>query len=256
MMLDQIVATTRKLLEKRKIEKPLAQIERDLSQQSSPRDLAKALRGENVKLIAEIKRASPSKGIFCPKLDSGTLAEVYTRGGASAISVLTEPQYFRGSLTDLERVKAEVDLPILCKDFIVDPYQLYEARSCGADSVLIIAAVLSQEEMQELLDIIHSLDMEALVEVHNRKEVDRALALNPSVIGINNRNLTDFSVDLDTTLKLRSFIPGDKVVVSESGIHSRADVLKLESAGIDAVLVGEALVLSSDPAMKIKELLG
>ena len=236
--------------------RPLAQIERALSQQNSPRDLAKALRGGSMKLIAEVKRASPSRGIICPKLDPGALARDYTRGGASAISVLTESEYFKGSLADLEKVRAEVALPVLCKDFVVDSYQIYEARAYGADSVLLIAAILSQVTMRELLGIIHSLGMTALVEIHNREELERALALNSSIIGINNRNLADFSVDLGTTLKLRPFIPRDKVVVSESGITKRADVLYLEDAGADVILVGESLVSSSDPAGKIKELLG
>jgi len=256
MILDQIVATTWKLLEERKIRKPLVQIEQVLSQQSSPTDLAKALKGSSIKLLAEVKRASPSRGVFCPDLDPGALARDYTRGGASAISVLTEPEYFKGSLADLEKVRAEVALPILCKDFIVDSYQIHEARACGADSVLLIVAILSQVKMRELLGIIHSLAMTALVEIHNREELERALALNPSIIGINNRNLADFSVDLRTTLQLRPFIPRDKVVVSESGISKRADVLNLEDAGVDAILVGESLVSSSDPAGKIKELLG
>ncbi|MEE8471301.1 MAG: indole-3-glycerol phosphate synthase TrpC, partial [Dehalococcoidia bacterium] len=168
----------------------------------------------------------------------------------------TEPKYFRGSFADLEAVRTEVELPLLCKDFVVDRYQVYKARSHGADAVLLIAAILTKAELKALLETTRSLGMAALIEVHNRDELRTALKLSPRIIGINNRNLADFSVDLKTTLALRSLIPDDVVVVSESGIHTRDDVLSLQEAGVDAILVGEALVTSPDPGAKIDELLG
>jgi len=256
MILDEIITTTKKLLPERKSQMPVAEVKRAAAKQTQPRDFETALKGRSIRLIAEVKRASPSKGPLAPNLDAAALASTYENAGAAAISVLTETDYFKGSLADLEAVRATVDLPILRKDFIVDPYQVYEARAGGADAVLLIAAVLSRDEMRNLLGIVHSLGMKALVEVHNRGELEKALVLDPQVIGINNRNLADFSVSLETTIELRSFVPKDKVLVSESGIHTREDVEKLENVGVNAILVGEVLVKSTDPAAKIKELLG
>ena len=163
--------------------------------------------------------------------------------------------FFRGSLDDLAGAREAVELPVLRKDFILDPYQVYEARGCAADAVLLIAAILSPSELAALIELAHSLGMSALVEVHHREEVAKALACGARIIGINNRNLADFSVDLSTTSKLRPLIPPDSPVVSESGIHSQADVLLLSRAGVNAILVGEMLVTSADPAAKIRELL-
>lgn len=256
MILDRIVESTRMSLAERKARVPLSALEKAAARREPPRDLAGALRGDTIRLMAEVKRASPSKGVLCPNLDAASLARVYRRSGASAVSVLTEPEYFRGSFADLETVSAGAGLPVLCKDFIVDRYQVYEARAHGADAALLIAAILTHRKMGSLLEVIRSLGMTALVEVHNREELDRALSLSPRVVGINNRNLTDFTVDLNTTLALRSAVPPGVVVVSESGIHRRDDVLRLQEAKVDAVLVGEALVTSADPGAKIQELLG
>ncbi|MFA4837530.1 MAG: indole-3-glycerol phosphate synthase TrpC [Dehalococcoidia bacterium] len=256
MILDEIVASTKRLLPERKAGTPLAEIERAAAGQRPPRDFAAALREPSIRLIAEVKRASPSKGQLAPNLDAAALAKTYKKAGAAAISVLTEAEYFKGSLADLEAVRKVVDLPILRKDFIIDPYQVYEARAAGADAVLLIAAILEPEEMRHLLEKIHSLGMKALVEVHNREELKQVLKLKPEVIGINNRNLLDFSVSLETTIALRPLVPNDVVLVSESGIHTREDVERLEKTGVNAILVGEALVTSSDPSAKIQELLG
>jgi indole-3-glycerol phosphate synthase len=256
MILEQIVNSTRKSLARRKSQTPLPEIEKAVSHQAPPRDFAGALIGDRIRLIAEIKRASPSKGLLCANLDATALARTYTQGSAAAISVLTASEYFRGSFADLETVRSQVDLPLLCKDFIVDRYQIHEARAHGADAILLIAAILTQVEMKALLDTAHSLGMAALVEVHNHDELKKALGVSPGIIGINNRNLEDFSVNLETTTKLLHFIPSGVVVVSESGIHSRDDVLRLQQAGVNAILVGEALVTSPDPASKIAELLG
>jgi indole-3-glycerol phosphate synthase len=256
MFLEQIVNSTRKSLAQHMEQTPLASLERAIAYQASPRDFAGALRGDGIKLIAEVKRASPSKGLLCPNLAASSLAHVYNESGVAAISVLTESEYFQGSFADLEAVRMEVDLPLLCKDFILDGYQIYKARAHGADAVLLIAAILSQHELKALLVTAHSLGMSALVEVHNRDELMKALRVSPGIIGINNRNLEDFRVDLETTFKLRPLIPAGVLVVSESGVHTRDAVLRLQQAGINAILVGEALVTSPDPAAKIAELVG
>lgn len=256
MILDKIVDSTRKSVAILKAQTPLAGLERRIQYQGPPRDLASALNGMNISLIAEIKRASPSKGVLRQSLAVSSIAHLYSQKGAAAISVLTEQDHFQGSFADLEAARTEVILPLLCKDFIVDRYQVYNARAHGADAVLLIAAILTQNELSALLETTHSLGMTALVEVHSRDELEKALTCTPRIIGINNRNLTDFGVDLETTLALRPAIPSGVLVVSESGIHTRDDVLTLQQAGIDAILVGEALVTSSDPAAKIDELLG
>jgi indole-3-glycerol phosphate synthase len=256
MFLEQIVNSTRKSLALHMEQTPLASLEKAIAYQASPRDFAGALQGDGIRLIAEVKRASPSKGLLSPNLAASSLAHVYNENGAAAISVLTEPDYFLGSFADLEAVRTEVDLPLLCKDFILDGYQIYKARAYGADAVLLIVAILSQHELKALLDTAHSLGMSALVEVHNRDELTKALKVSPGIIGINNRNLGEFNVNLETTFKLRPLIPQGVLVVSESGIHTRDDVLKLQQAGVNAILVGEALVTSPDPAAKIAELVG
>jgi indole-3-glycerol phosphate synthase len=256
MILEQIVNLTRKSVVMRESRTPLSEIEKAASRQTSPRAFVGALQGDDIRLIAEVKRASPSKGLLCANLDAASLARTYTQSGAAAISVLTESEYFLGSYADLDAVRTQVDLPLLCKDFIVDRYQIYEARAHGADAILLIAAILRQVELKALLKTAHSLGMAALVEVHNHDELKRALRVSPGIIGINNRNLEDFSVDLKTTTKQRRLVPSGVVVVSESGIHSHDDVLFLQEAGVNAILVGEALVTSTDPAAKIAELLG
>jgi len=224
--------------------------------QQPPRDAIAVLNKPGISLIAEIKRASPSKGPLAPDLDAVSLAQTYEKSGASAISVLTETEYFKGSTSDLEAIREVVDVPILRKDFIVDPYQVWEARAIGTDLVLLIAAALPMGELARLNQAIEGLAMTALIEVHNRRELEQVLELNPKIIGINNRNLADFSVSLETTITLHSLIPKDMIVVSESGIHTRKDVKRLEDIGVNAILVGEALVKSTDPAAKIQELLG
>ncbi|OGO02459.1 MAG: hypothetical protein A2Y59_06470 [Chloroflexi bacterium RBG_13_52_14] len=256
MILENIVNSTRKSVAERKSRTSLAYLEKVIGKQSPPRDFAAALQGDSIRIIAEVKRASPSKGALCKNLDPSSLARIYKQSGAAAISVLTEPEYFLGSFADLEAVHSEVDIPVLCKDFVIDNYQVYQARAHGADAALIIVAILAQHELKTLMETVHSLGMAALVEVHNKYELKKALEMSPRIIGINNRNLADFSVDLKTTLNLKPLIPEEIIVVSESGIHSREDVLQLKKAGVNAILVGEALVTSPDPAAKIDELLG
>ncbi len=210
----------------------------------------------NIRIIAEIKKASPSLGIIREDFDPVEIARIYEAGGAAAVSVLTDEKFFQGSLSYLTDVKKSVNLPILRKDFIVDAYQIYEARSAGADAILLIAALLSKEEIQRYLDLAEELGMDCLVEVHSEAELKQVLQTNADIIGINNRDLATFKIDLETTLRLRPLIPAGKIVVSESGIKSRADVEKLMKEGVDAILVGESLMKSHDMSSKLRELLG
>ncbi len=259
MLLESIVAHKRNELAMWKAAVPQAHLEKTAIRQAPPLDFAAALRQPGVSLIAEIKRASPSKGLLRPELDPGQLAMTYVEGGAAAISVLTDEHFFQGSMADLAAVKAALrqagrGVPVLRKDFILDAYQVYQARAYGADAILLIAAILRAEDLAKLLTLVRELGMEALVEVHCEEELDRVLPLGPSIIGVNNRNLQDFSVDLATTLRLQPHIPRSAILVSESGIHCRADVERLARAGVDAVLVGEALVTAEDVGGKIGEL--
>jgi indole-3-glycerol phosphate synthase len=256
MFLERIVAATQKRVAESK-RSQLGSLPEELERlPGSPQAFDGALQGKGVKLIAEIKRASPSRGWLRPALEVPALVDKYMRGGAAAISVLTEPEFFRGSLEDLRAARQATDLPLLCKDFILDPFQIYQARAYGADAVLLIAAILSLPELSLLIQVAHSLGMAALVEVHNEEEARKALAAEAALIGINNRDLRDFSVTLETTLRIRPLIPSAVPVVSESGIRSREDVLALQEVGVNAILVGESLVTAPDPVAKIKELLG
>lgn len=254
-ILDSIITTTRQNVAQRKRQKPLSKLKQEINK-NIPKGFKNHLQGDAIKLIAEIKRASPSKGILHPDLNVIEMAQSYAQGGAAAISVLTESSFFLGSFGDLNIARNNVDLPILCKDFILDTYQIYEARAHGADAILLIAAILQQQELNTSATLAQELDMSALIEVHDEKDLEKALNAKASLIGINNRNLADFSVSLETTLRLRPHIPENVTVVSESGINSASDVARLKTAGINAILVGEAMVTSHDPASKIKELLG
>lgn len=211
--------------------------------------------GERVSLIAEVKRRSPSKGAFVPTLDPVAQASAYESGGAAAISVLTDERFFGGTLDDLRAIRAAVRLPILCKDFFLTPYQVYEARSCGADLVLLIVAALDDRRLRELEALTEALGMTALVEVHDQHDLARAVAAGATVIGINNRDLSDFSVDLVTTEYLAPLVPDGVTLVSESGMSNREDVQRAARAGAHAVLVGETLMRSPDPEATIRELL-
>jgi indole-3-glycerol phosphate synthase len=211
-------------------------------------------------LIAEVKCASPSRGLLAPDFDPVGLAKIYAENGASAISVLTDGRYFKGHLDHLRQVAIQVKetrplgqaLPVLRKDFIFDPYQVYEARCAGADAILLIAAALEPSRLFQLQSLAVELGMAALIEVHDQAELEIALDCSPRLVGINNRNLRDFSVDLDTTLRLRAFIPDPICLVSESGIHSPEDIDMLGRAGVDAVLVGEALVTAPDVPAQVR----
>ena len=209
-----------------------------------------------IRLIAEVKKASPSKGLIRPDFDPVEIAKTYEQAGASAISVLTDEKYFQGRLDYLKAVREAVGLPLLRKDFIIDPYQIYEARAAGADAILLIVAALSKSELSEFMILADELGMASLVEVHAAEELDIALETGVRIIGINNRNLQTFETKLETTLELAARVPPDKVLVSESGIFTRADVERLMEVGVDAILVGESLMREPDPGVKVKELLG
>lgn len=249
------MACKREEVEQAKKSLPLSSLQERIALQAAPLDLAMSLSGDHTRLIAEVKRASPSRGILVPDFDPVGLARAYAQGGAAAISVLTESNFFHGSLDHLAAIRKEVKLPVLRKDFIFDWYQVYEARAYGADALLLIAAILSQGQLEELLSLSRSLGLDCLVEVHNEDEVERTLRTRAKIIGINNRDLKTFNIDIDTTRRLLPLIPPGRIAVSESGIHGRADVEKLKAWGVNAVLVGEALVTGKDIQAKMKELI-
>ena len=234
---------------------PVSILKERIAQQEVPLDFALALRGDGIQLIAEVKRASPSRGVLCHNFHAVELAKNYVHGGAAAISVLTEANHFQGSINHLAAIREVVNLPLLRKDFILDPYQVYESATYGADALLLIVAILSQQQLEELLALSHSLGLSCLVEVHNEKELERALQSEAEIIGINNRDLDTFTVDINTTRRLRPLIPDERIVVSESGIRSRSDLEKLKGWGVNAVLVGEALVTAGDIPTKMRELI-
>lgn len=255
MILDEIVEAKAEELTKRKQNMPLSELEK-LGSKGSKKDFTAALKGDDVRLIAEVKQASPSRGVLRTDLDPVKLARIYAQNGAAAISVLTEERYFGGSLEHLAAIGEAMDnIPLLRKDFIFDPYQVYESRAYGASALLLIVAILSDSELSELLSLSHELGLMCLVEVHNQAELEQAIMSGAQIIGINNRDLKTFAVDLETTRRLRPLIPRDRIVVSESGIKDRGDVQKLRQWGVDAMLVGEALVTAGDIDKKVKELL-
>ena len=255
-MLKNIIADKKKELEQIKKDIPLSLLKDRINNCDVVRDFSCALKANHLQLITEVKRSSPSKGIFLPDYNPVQIAREYTNGGAAAISVLTEKKYFGGSIEHLSAIKRELQLPLLRKDFIFDPYQVYESRAYGADALLLIAAVLNPEQLKELLLLSHSLELKCLVEVHNEAEVELILPVNEiEIIGINNRDLSTFNVDIDTTRRLRPLIPADKIVISESGIRDSNDVEKLREWGVNAALIGEALLTASNISSKMKELL-
>ena len=258
MILDRIVAESQLQLQAQKRSCPLAELQRAALEQSPPLDFASALHGDGIRLIAEVKKASPSRGVIRPDFDPTGIARSYAANGASAISVLTEPKYFQGSLDYLRDIKialVDKNMPLLRKDFLFDSYQIYQSRAYGADSLLLIVSILTPEKLKELLELSHEMKMSCLVEVHNETELQTAIKSGARIIGINNRDLTTFTVDLSTTERLRPLIPPDRIVVSESGINTRGDVEKLKEWGVDAVLIGETLMTAPDIASKISELL-
>lgn len=255
-ILDEIMAYHREQLPKIMRDVPLADVRAFARVVPPARDFYAALKKPGMSLIAECKKASPSKGLMVRDYDPVRLARLYEQAGARAISVLTDGRHFQGALAHLRDVKEAVGVPVLRKDFVFDPYQVYEARAAGADGILLIAAVLAEGEMGDLLALTHELGMNALIEVHSVGELERVLRLEPRVVGVNNRNLQTFEVDFANTARLRGMIPAGTIVVGESGLKTRADMLHMTKIGVDAVLVGESLVRSKDVKGKIRELLG
>lgn len=253
-VLERILTEVRKNLARRQEEVPLAEVLALAERQKPALDFAASLAQPGISLIAEVKRASPSRGLLAPEFEPVELARTYAQNGARAISVLTEPRFFQGSLAHLAAIRQELALPLLCKDFILDQYQVYEARAHGADAILLMAGVLTEGELAGLLQVGRSLGMEGLVEVHNREELEKALKLTPRIVGINNRDLHTFRVDLAASFRLRPLIPNGIITVSESGIETRAQVERLREVGFDAVLVGGALVEAEDVSAKVSEL--
>lgn len=276
MILDEILEHKREEVQARKDETPLVDLQAALDGAGTARGFAAALqqpaqgqrrealaRGASVngtsgvpRLIAEIKSRSPSRGTIRKNVDAGAIARAYSEGGASCISVLTDTRFFGGALERIPEVLEAVDLPVLEKDFVLDPYQLYEARSLGADCVLLIVAALDKGLLRELHETALSLGLDVLVETHTRDEVETALDMGAKVVGINNRNLQTFDVSLETTEELARMVPPECVLVAESGIFSPADMRRVAAAGADAVLIGEALMASADIEQKVRELLG
>ena len=256
-ILDRIVADKRRELVAARAALPLAELKERLAGAPSVRPFQEALRGESIRLIAEVKKASPSRGLLRPDFDPVGLAKEYAAGGAAAISVLTDENHFGGSLEHLRAIREALPAgpPLLRKDFLFDEYQLYEARCQGADAMLLITAILEPKLLAQLIALAQSLGMAALVEVHDEREVERALTAGAEVIGVNNRDLRTFEVDLATAERLRPLVPAEKTVVAESGILNREDVRQLEELGVHAVLIGEALVTTADPGAKIRELM-
>jgi indole-3-glycerol phosphate synthase len=226
--------------------------ERSISQR---RDFLAALTGRQPAVIAEIKKASPSKGVLATEFDPAAIAQLYQEGGAAALSVLTDEKHFQGSLSDLESARGAVRLPALRKDFTVDAYHVHQAAAYGADAILLIAAILTESEMREFRELAERYGMAALVEVHDAEELEPAVASGARLIGVNNRNLHTFEVSLETSIRLGEKIPAGVVKVAESGIHSSADVQQLQAAGYQAFLVGEHLMKSGDPAGALRALL-
>ncbi len=254
-VLDRILARKVEELAVRRARVPEAEMRaRAAAMAFPPRDMLSALRGEQVSLIAEVKRASPSKGLLAQDFAPVLTAATYAHNGASAISVLTDEDFFQGSLDYLRAIRRAVDVPLLRKDFIIDAYQVYEGRAAGADAILLIVAALSDAQLADLYALTVELGMTALVEVHQEWEMERALLLGADLIGINNRDLKTFHVDLSTTGRLAGMVEGDVVLVAESGIHSTADARAMGRLGASAILVGESLMKAGDAAALTREL--
>jgi indole-3-glycerol phosphate synthase len=257
-ILNQIVAVKRQEVDAALQRKPLAEMRADAESRVLTRDFVGAMRARiaagRAAVIAEIKKASPSKGVLRADFEPADIAQTYAEHGAACLSVLTDQQFFQGRIDYLKQARASCPLPVLRKDFIIDAYQVYESRAIGADAVLLIAACLDDAQLRDFEAIARSLDMAVLVEVHDAAELARALELKTPLIGVNNRNLKTFEVSLDTTLTLRHAMPAGRLLVSESGIQSRDDVLRLAAAGVNAFLVGESFMRADDPGLALAQM--
>lgn len=256
-ILDKIVSVKRKEVEAAVRQRPMRDVMRAADAAPAALDFLAPLRGNSaIRLIAEVKKASPSKGIIRPDFDPVAIAQAYEQGGASCISVLTDVQFFQGSLDYLAAIRAAVKLPLLRKDFIIHPYQIFEARAHGADAILLIAECLTRQELKGLQQLTRELGMQALIELYLPANLDNVLNTGTELIGVNNRDLTTFEVDLEHTIKLRKSIPESCTLVGESGIASRADALRLQASNVQAMLVGESLMRQPDIATATRKLLG
>jgi indole-3-glycerol phosphate synthase len=255
-VLDRIVEKRRDSISHRKRVLPEVALKLATEKAGPPRDFPSALTRATFNVIAELKKASPSRGLIRANYAPADLAPAIERAGASALSVLTEEDFFLGSLADLKSARKTVQIPVLRKDFIIDPWQVWESRAAGADTFLLIVAILDDDSLRELLDLGRALHMEPLVEVHSRAELDRAISAGSRVIGVNNRDLRDFTVRLETSLELIGSIPDDCIAVSESGLRSHEDLARLRRAGFDAFLIGERLMDAADPAAPLQDLIG
>ncbi len=257
-VLERIVEVKRDEMAAARRRRSLASVREEAEARRDVRGFERALRARSAvgraAVIAEVKKASPSRGVLRPDFVPAAIAESYQRGGAACLSVLTDVQFFQGSLAYMEQARAACELPVLRKDFFIDPYQVFEARAAGADCVLLIAACLDDALMRDLESQAHALDLDVLVEVHDGKELDRALRLATPLVGINNRDLRSFEVRLETTLTLLAQVPRERLLVSESGIGTRADVQRLRDAGVSAFLVGEAFMRAADPGAALAAL--
>src|ERR687898_1720400 len=253
-MIEELAEAARAGAEGRSDEVPLEELQRRLAERPEQRPFGEALVRPGLSVIAEFKRRSPSAGEIRAGATPAETASAYEEGGAAALSVLTDGRHFGGSLDDLRAARAACALPVLQKDFIVGRYQVYEAAAAGADAILLIVAALERDELARLHDEARGLDLDCVVEVHSEEELESALSIDAEVIGVNNRNLDDFAVDVQTTFELITDVPAGKTVVSESGIAERETLEELERVGVDAVLIGEALMRAPDPAAKVREL--
>ena len=251
--LDRILAQKQKEVDAHKAAISIEALKKETA--PATRSLAKALQAQGMSIISEVKRKSPSKGILRPDLEPIPYARMYEKNGASAISVLTDTEFFAGTPEDLKGVRQEVSIPVLRKDFIIDPHQIYASRSMGADAILLIARILTFEQLRDYLALARELSMDALVEIHGDAELEMALKAGAKIIGVNSRDLDTFQVDLNTAVRLRKQMPNDCVSVAESGIRTHEDLLWLRESGFDAALIGETLVKAPDPGKKLYELI-
>lgn len=258
MILDEIAARTRERVAETKNDVPLCELraKAESLRRNTGFPFEKALRGEDIAFICEVKKASPSKGVIAEDFPYLQIAEDYEKAGAAAISCLTEPYWFLGSSRYLRKIAARVKIPVLRKDFTVDEYMIYEAKLLGAAAVLLICSILSEEQLAEYLELSRYLGLSALVEAHDEAEIETAVKVGARIIGVNNRDLRTFSVDTGNSASLRGLVPPDRIFVSESGIQTAEDVAKLREAGADAVLIGEALMRAPDKTAKLRELRG
>lgn len=256
-ILNEIAERTMKRVEKCKKNKSLEELKAEARSMDPDTGypFEQAIRKEGLSFICEVKKASPSKGLIAPEFPYKEIAGDYERGGASAISVLTEPYYFQGSDQYLREIRQEVSLPLLRKDFVVDEYMIYEAKVMGADAVLLICAILSDEQLQQYFQLADSLGLTALIEAHDQEEVNRALAVGARLVGVNNRDLHTFAVDLNNSIRYRKTVPEDVLFISESGIRGREDIARLVENGVDGVLIGETMMVASDRVKAVKEFL-